>query len=300
MPNLFQRFARARDTAGGEDPPQRPKTSADELTSTADVIPGPKPQPDEMPVTRTDNDTSADSKDADGQIHSVSIDGRKTADPDQVRVDAEGNAAESEQQQAVDPVAAAAVAAELKKASQKARAAAALKKMKARSGFSLWRWLPTFYDPVEDTIRSRIIAVLAVAVIPAMLTGLLLEPMITDVAAVTQNKAIIFSPLFLPMDPMYVGVLSAQGYEFRFVVRNAKNWPKSGNLSTYLDLSHIATPLTSTARGYHLCVYTAQLHGAQPRFAAALARLRSCARWNCAPHAGRRLYRRFGGQHRKN
>jgi hypothetical protein len=62
--------------------------------------------------------------------------------------------------------------------------------------------LPTFYDPVEDTIRSRIIAVLAVAVIPAMLTGLLLEPMITDVADVTRNSVILFSPLFMPMDPM--------------------------------------------------------------------------------------------------
>jgi hypothetical protein len=246
------------------------------------------------------NNTTEDSKDAVETIPMVSIDDHKTADPDEVTFEAEGTLAQDEEQQAIDPSASASVAAELRKASQKAKAAAALKKMKARSSFSVWRWLPIFFDPIEDTVRSRIIAVLAVAVIPAMLTGLLLEPMITDVASVTQNKAIVFSPLFLPMDPMYVGILPVRGYEFRFVVRNVKNWPKSGKLSIFLDLSNIQTLLTATTRRCRIRVHTAQLHCAQLRFAAAFACLRPCALWNHTPHAGRRLHRHSGGKQRKN
>jgi hypothetical protein len=227
MPSLFSRFARARNATGNDDPYSRPKTSAEELATPAIAEPDDalRPEPD-----KTDGDLSADSLAVAQQVQSSSNEDHKTTDPDEVRVEPEDDliAGESEEQRVVDPAAAAAAAAQLKKANQKAKAAAALKNMKARSGFSLWRWLPTFYDPVEDTVRSRIIAVLAVALIPAMLTGLLLEPMITDVAAVTQNKAMVFSPLFLPMDPMYAGVLPARGYEFRFVVRNAKHWPISG------------------------------------------------------------------------
>jgi hypothetical protein len=234
MPSLFQRFARARNATGGEDAHSRPKTSAEELTTPS--IAAPTGGSASQPVTQTDGDASkisADSLADAAQVQSSSIDQpANSTDLNEVRIEDDVNAGEPEEQQAVDPSAAAAAAAELRKASQKAKAAAALKRMKARSGFSLWRWLPTFYDPVEDTIRSRVIAVLAVAVIPAMLTGLLLEPMITDVAEVTQNRVIVFSPLFLPMDPMYVGFLPTRGYEFRFVVRNAKNWPKSGTSQT--------------------------------------------------------------------
>lgn len=227
MPSLIQRFNRARNSSGGDDPPPRPKTSAEELTTAADAPPATEP-PLKVSGVKTDGNISKAAADCEDHVDAGATEDRQTTDPDQVTIGEGGSAGDSVEQQAVDPVAAAAAAAELRKASQKAKAAAALKKMKARSGFSLWNWLPTFYDPVEDTIRSRIIAVLAVAVIPAMLTGLLLEPMITDVADVTQNKVILLSPLFMPMDPMYVGVPSAKGYEFRFVVRNSKYWPQPG------------------------------------------------------------------------
>jgi hypothetical protein len=227
MPSLIQRFNRARNSSGGDDPPPRPKTSAEELTTAADATPATEP-PLKVSGAQTDGNISKAAADCEDDADAGATEDRQTTDPDQVTIAEGGSAGDSVEQQAVDPVAAAAAAAELRKASQKAKAAAALKKMKARSGFSLWNWLPTFYDPVEDTVRSRIIAVLAVAVIPAMLTGLLLEPMITDVADVTQNRVILLSPLFMPMDPMYVGVPSAKGYEFRFVVRNSKYWPQPG------------------------------------------------------------------------
>ena len=231
MPSLIQRFVRARNSGDDLPPGPRPKTSAEELTTVTptDVAPGPASLHD----ARVDGDGSKDaenSKDGVDRGAAEAQGGRQTTATllDEVKIGDDGAAGDTEQQQEVDPIAAAAAAAELKKASQKAKAAAALKRMKARSSFSVWNWLPTFYDPVEDTIRSRIIAVLAVAVIPAMLTGLLLEPMITDVSIVTRDKVIVFAPLFIPMDPMYVGVFPAKGYEFRFVVRNSKNWPQSG------------------------------------------------------------------------
>jgi hypothetical protein len=252
MPSLLQRFARARNSSAGDDPAPRPKTSAEELTTSADVAHPDirEPQRHEAQAAQTDGGSNKDAEDSKDAIDSSAAQDRRTSNPDQVTI-GEGNEvgdSEDAEEEAANPAAAAAAAAaQLKKASQKAKAAAALKKMKARSGFSLWNWLPTFYDPVEDTIRSRVIAVLAVAVIPAMLAGLLLEPMITDVADVTRNSVILFSPLFMPMDPMcvtpclastyfcnilcmYVGVPPAKGYEFRFVVRNSKYWPQPGKL----------------------------------------------------------------------
>lgn len=236
MPSLIQRFVRARKSGDDLPPGPRPKTSAEELTTPTDVVPGPPSSHD----ARVGGDSSKNAEDPKdgvdrGAAESEAPGGRRTTEThlDEVKVGDDGAAADTEQQQEVDPIAAAAAAAELKKASKKAKAAAALKRMKARSSFSVWTWLPTFYDPVEDTIRSRIIAVLAVAVIPAMLTGLLLEPMITDVSIVTRDKVVNFAPLFIPMDPMYVGVFPAKGYEFRFVVRNSKNWPQSGKSTRY-------------------------------------------------------------------
>jgi len=222
MPSLLQRFARARNANGGDDPPARPRTAAEEQLS----------RPATSAAAPVGGETSNVAQDS---VTPVDVPAETAApaatDPEQIAVGEGQPDAAEEEQPAVDAAAVAAAAAELKKARQKAKAAEALKKMKARSSFSLWRWLPAFYDPVEDTIRSRIIAVLAVAIIPAMLTGLLLEPMITDVASVTGDKVILFSSLYVPMDPMYVGVLPAKGYEFRFVVRNSKYWPQPGALA---------------------------------------------------------------------
>jgi hypothetical protein len=229
MPSLIQRFTRARNSSGGDDLPTRPKTSAEELTAPSDAAAAP---PLEVSDAQTGGDSNKAAADSADDVDAGAAESHQTTDPNQVTV-GEGD---SEEQRAVDPEAAAAAIAELRKASQKAKAAAALKKLKARSGFSLWNWLPTFYDPIEDTIRSRIIAVLAVAVIPAMLTGLLLEPMITDVADVTQNRVILLSPLFMPMDPMYIGVPPAKGYEFRFAVRNSKYWPQPGKPAIMVTL----------------------------------------------------------------
>lgn len=259
MPSLIQRFARARNPDGAGDPPPRPKTAAEELTTPSDVTsPDPPPEhAEEAQGVRVVVDGSAA---ADG-------DRRPPADPDQVVVEENGKPADSEDQQDNDQADLATAAAELKKANQKAKAAAALKKMRAQSGFSVWKWLPTFYDPVEDTVRSRIIAVLAVAVIPAMLVGLLLEPMVTDIAAVTLNRVIVFSPLFIPADPVYVGVLPAKGYEFRFVIRNAKNWPQSGT-SPILICEPIAAVSRHTpnpcSRRHHIRLHTRQLHRLGP------------------------------------
>jgi hypothetical protein len=261
MPSLIQRFARARNPDGAGDPPPRPKTAAEELTTPSDVTsPDPPPEhAEEAQGVRVVVDGSAA---ADG-------DGRPSADADQVVpvVEENGKPADSQDQQDIDQADLATAAAELKKANQKAKAAAALKKMRARAGFSVWKWLPTFYDPVEDTIRSRIIAVLAVAVIPAMLVGLLLEPMVTDIAAVTLNRVIVFSPLFIPADPVYVGVLPAKGYEFRFVIRNAKNWPQSGT-SPILTCEPMAAVSRHTpnpcSRRHHICLHTRQLHRLGP------------------------------------
>jgi hypothetical protein len=219
--------------------------------------------------------------------------GRPAADPDQVVVEEHGKPADSEDQQDNEQADVATAAAELKKANQKAKAAAALKKMRARSGFSVWKWLPTFYDPVEDTIRSRVIAALAVAVIPAMLVGLLLEPMVTDIAAVTLNRVIVFSPLFMPLDPVYVGVLPAKGYEFRFVIRNAKNWPQSGKspILTYESGATVSrhTPNPCSRRN-RIRLNTRQLHCLGPSSPDASASVRSCSRGNCAPLAGWRVH----------
>jgi hypothetical protein len=232
MPGLFQRFARIRygSSSSSDDPPPRPKTAAEELASPIDDTSSPTPalrpeQAFEMsadPATGIIADHTAAAAPA-----SITAASEGATSSESVHVaDGEENPREdSDQLQVLDSAAA---AAELKQAHKRAKAAAALKRMRASAGFSLWRWLPTFYDPVEDTVRSRIIGVLAVALIPAMLTGLLLEPMITDVATTVQDKAMVFSPLFLPMDPMYIGVVPAKDYAFRFVVRNSKYWPQSG------------------------------------------------------------------------
>ena len=299
MPNLFQRFSHARNANGGDDPPPRPRTAAEEQLS--------------RPATSAAAAASNETLGVGGQVQGVSMpvaaDSRTPADgpedsgapavtdPEQIAVGegAEGSAEkEQQQQQAADPaaaaVAAAAALAEMQKQRLKAKAEAALKKMKSRTAFSLWRFLPTFYDPVEDTIRSRIIAVLAVAMIPAMLTGLLLEPMITDVVEVTSNKVILLSPLFLPMDPMYVGVLPVKGYEFRFVVRNAKNWPQPGSASPSLtNRVHPADALPLHRRLY-IRVCARQLRHPQPRPAAAAASVRSRARRHRSIRVGRCLF----------
>jgi len=283
MPSLIQRFARARNPNGTGDAPPRPKTAAEELTSD---VASPDPPPKRAEEAQGVLVVVDDSRATDGE-------GRPAADPDQVVVEEHGKPADSEDQQDNEQADVATAAAELKKANQKAKAAAALKKMRARSGFSVWKWLPTFYDPVEDTIRSRVIAALAVAVIPAMLVGLLLEPMVTDIAAVTLNRVIVFSPLFIPADPVYVGVLPAKGYEFRFVIRNAKNWPQSGKspILTYESGATVSrhTPNPCSRRN-RIRLNTRQLHRLGPSSPAASASVRSCSRGNCAPLAGWRVH----------
>jgi hypothetical protein len=299
MPSLIQRFARARNPNGNGEPLPRPQTAAEELTTPSDVAsPDSSPKRSiEAPGVRVVIDDSS------AAAHeSRPTEGRGETDGHKVAVEEDGKPADGDDEQDANHAdAIATAAAELKKARQKAKAAAALQKMKAQSGFSLWRWLPTFYDPVEDTIRSRIIAVLAVAVIPAMLVGLLLEPMITDTVAVTSNKVLVFSPLFMPLDPVYVGVLPAKGFEFRFVVRNVMNWPQSGKLPIFCY--EPCTPLclhtpNPCPRRHSIRLHTSQLHCLGATSAASSASVRPCSHRHCALLAGWRVQRHAGRQYR--